>query len=172
MPQYYVEGSHPAVIEPEIFDAVQVELKSRKQTGRRNYTPHCFSGRIYCDECGEMYGSKVRHSHTVWQCNAKHKQITACGTPALRNETMQDAFVRVFNQVVDRKDEIIQICEDTMRERCDISGLVAQQAGLSTELGIITELMQRHITANAHVAMDQAEYQLQCGEYESRYHET
>ena len=35
VPQYYVEGSHPAIIEPEIFDAVQVELKRRKQQGRQ-----------------------------------------------------------------------------------------------------------------------------------------
>ena len=172
VPQYYVEGSHPAIIEPEIFDAVQVELKRRKQPGRRNYTPHCFSGRIYCDECGELYGSKVWHSHTVWQCNARHKQLTTCGTPALRNETIRDAFVRAFNQIVERKDEIIQICEDTMQERCDISGLVDQHSELRTELGIITELMQRHITANAHVVMDQAEYQRQYDEYEARYNET
>jgi len=134
--------------------------------------PHCFSGRIYCDECGELYGSKVWHSHTVWQCNARHKQLTTCGTPALRNETIQDAFVRAFNQIVERKDEIIQICEDTIQERCDISGLVDQHSELRTELGIITELMQRHITANAHVVMDQAEYQRQYDEYEARYNET
>jgi DNA invertase Pin-like site-specific DNA recombinase len=171
VPQYYVEGSHPAIIEPEIFDAVQVELKLGKQPGRRNYTPHCFSGRIYCDECGELYGSKSWHSHTVWQCNARHKGLTTCGTPPMRNETIQDAFVRAFNQIVDRKEEIIQVCEDTMRERCDISGLVEQQAELRTDLEIVMELMQRHISANAHVAMDQAEYQRQYDEYEARFHE-
>ncbi len=171
VPQYYVEGSHPAIIEPEIFDAVQVELKRRKQQGRRNYTPHCFSGRIYCDECGELYGSKVWHSHTVWKCNAKHKRRAACATPALRNETIQDAFVRAFNQVIDRKDEIIQICEETLRERCNTSGLSERLAELHTDLEIITELMQRHISANAQVAIDQAEYQRQYDEYEARFNE-
>ena len=172
VPQYYVEGSHPAIIEPGIFDAVQVELKHRKQQGRRNYTPHCFSGRIYCDKCGELYGSKVWHSHTVWQCNARHKQLTTCETPALRNETIQDAFVRAFNQVIDRKEEIIQLCEDTMRERCDTSGLMERLGELRTELEIITELMQRHISANAHVAIDQTEYQRQYDEYEARFNDT
>ena len=90
----------------------------------------------------------------------------------MRNETMQDAFVRAFNQVIDRKEEIIQVCEDTMRERCDISGLAKQQAALRTDLEIVTELMQRHISANAHIAMDQAEYQRQYDEYEARYQET
>ena len=53
-----------------------------------------------------------------------------------------------------------------------MSGLVEQQAELRTDLEIVTELMQRHISANAHVAMDQAEYQRQYDEYEARYQET
>ena len=76
----------------------------------------------------------------------------------MRNEVLQDAFVRAFNRVIDRKDEIIQICEDTIRERCDTSELVEQQAALRTDLEIVMELLQRQISANAHVAMDQAEY--------------
>ena len=52
-----------------------------------------------------------------------------------------------------------------MQERCDASGLVEQQATLRSELEIITGLMQRHISVNAHVAMDQAEYQRQYYEY-------
>lgn len=172
VPQYYVQGSHPAIIEPEIFDMVQIELKRRKQQGRRNYTPHCFSGRIFCDECGELYGSKSWHSQTVWQCNARHKGLTACFTPPLRDKTIKDSFVRAFNQIIDRKDEIIQICEETLRERCGTSGLEAQQAKLHNDLEIITELMQRHISTNAHVVIDQTEYQQQYDDYEARFIET
>ena len=45
--------AHPAIIEPEVFDMVQAEIRRRGQSGRRYYTPHCFSGRIFCDECGK-----------------------------------------------------------------------------------------------------------------------
>lgn len=31
VPQYYVANSHPAIIEPEVFDLVQYELKRRKK---------------------------------------------------------------------------------------------------------------------------------------------
>ena len=55
VPQYYVENSHPAIISPEMFEAVQAELAKRKRSNHRNYTPHCFSGRIFCDECGALY---------------------------------------------------------------------------------------------------------------------
>ncbi|MFA5513484.1 MAG: recombinase family protein [Sphaerochaetaceae bacterium] len=32
--QYYVENSHPAIIEPDEFDAVQLEIERRKSLGR------------------------------------------------------------------------------------------------------------------------------------------
>ena len=73
VPQYYVTNSHPAIIEPELFDLVQYELKTRKTDGRFTSCLHPFSGRIICGECGGIYGSKVWHSNTenrslVWQC--------------------------------------------------------------------------------------------------------
>ena len=172
VPQYYVENSHPAIIAPEIFDAVQAEMKRRSRPGRRNYTPHCFSGRIYCDECGSLYGSKTWYNQTVWQCNARSRNETSCKTLALRNATIQDAFVRAINQIIEQKDEIIRICEDTMRERCDTTEITATLEKLRTELEVVAEMMQRQITLNAQVALDQAEYQRQFTEYEARYNET
>ena len=122
VPQYYVENSHPAIIAPDMFEAVQLEMARRKSSGRRNYTPHIFSGRIFCNECGTMYGSKVWNSNTpyratVWQCNGKHHGH--CKAPSLRNETIEDAFIKAINQVLAQKEEIIRVCEKVMAERCD-----------------------------------------------------
>ena len=48
MPQYYVEHSHPAIIDRAMFDAVQTEIKKRAEPGQRTYTPYTLSGKIYC----------------------------------------------------------------------------------------------------------------------------
>lgn len=169
VPQYYVENSHPAIIEPEVFDMVQAEIRRREQSGRRYYTPHCFSGRIFCDECGSVYGSKVWHRHTVWQCNSRSKGLTPCQTPALRAETLQDAFVTAFNRIIENKEEIISICEKVLSERYDADALAKRRAELETEMEIVTELMQRQIALNATQALDQEAYQRQYDEYEARY---
>ncbi len=174
VPQYYVEGSHPAIISPELFDAVQVELKRRKAQGGRNYTPYCFSGYIYCDECGTLYGSKVWNSSSpyksvVWQCNAKQRGHTACQTAVLHADEIQKVFVRVVNRIIDNKAEIIRICETTMDTCCDVQVLAIEYNALQAELEVVTGLMQRHISANAHTALDQAEYQRQYDEYAARF---
>ena len=176
VPQYHVEHSHPAIISPEMFEAVQAELAKRKGSNRRNYTPHCFSGRIFCDECGALYGSKVWNSGTkykslVWQCNNKHLNRAHCATPSLRNETIEDGFVMAINRLLKNKDEIIQICEEVMQERCDIIDLEAERAKLQTEQEVICGLMERLIAMNAAMAVNQEEYNKQFAEYEARYNE-
>lgn len=176
VPQYYVEGSHPAIITPELFDAVQIELKRRKAQGGRNYTPYCFSGYIYCDECGVLYGSKVWNSGTpyksvVWQCNAKQRGHDTCKTPVLHAGEIEKAFIRVVNRIIDNKAEIIRICEAIMDECCNVQGLAIEYNTLQAELEVVTGLMQRHISANAHTALDQAEYQRQYDEYATRFSE-
>ena len=176
VPQYYVEHSHPAIVSREMFEAVQAELAKRKKPGRRNYTPHCFSGRIFCDECGALYGSKVWNSGTkykamVWQCNNKHLNHTRCSTPSLRNETIEDGFVMAINRLLKNKDEIIQVCEKVMSKRCDTSRLEDEKARLQAELEVACGLMERLIAMNAAKAMNQDEYNQQFAEYEARYNE-
>jgi hypothetical protein len=177
VPQYYVEDSHPAIISPELFDAVQVELKRRKAPGRRNYTPYCFSGYIYCDECGALYGSKVwnsdsKYNSIVWQCNSKFRGHTSCNTPALHTEEIKEAFIRVINQTIENKAEIISTCEMVLDECCNIKTTTAELNTLQSELEIITGLMQQHISTYAHTMMDQTEYQRQYNEYETRFKTT
>ena len=75
VPQFYVEQDHDAIIPPTTFKRVQDELERRK--GCHATGKSIFSGKIYCGECGEIYGSKVWHSNdpyrkVVWQCNGKY----------------------------------------------------------------------------------------------------
>jgi site-specific DNA recombinase len=53
-----------------------------------------------------------------------------------------------------------------------VQGLAAEYAALQAELEVVTGLMQRHISANAHSALDQDEYQKQYNEYAARFEVT
>lgn len=45
VPQYYVEGNHPAIIEPYVFDSVQALMKARRPGKNRNSCVGVFSGK-------------------------------------------------------------------------------------------------------------------------------
>jgi len=112
VPQYYVEGNHPAIISPQEFDAVQKQMTVRHPGKNRQSCVSTFSSKIKCGDCGSWYGSKVWHStskyrKTIWQCNHKFDG-EKCGTPHLDEETIKGLFVKAANILLTEKDEIIE----------------------------------------------------------------
>jgi len=55
IPQYYVKNSHPAIIAPDEFDAVQIEIERRIKLGRPYSCNSSFSAKIVCGECKLVY---------------------------------------------------------------------------------------------------------------------
>ena len=83
LPMYYVENSHPAIIERRIFDRVQEEIARRagkkkvKQTGTKTELGR-YSGKyaltelLYCGECGTPY------RRCTWSRDGKNKIVWRC----------------------------------------------------------------------------------------------
>ncbi|MCC8111329.1 MAG: recombinase family protein [Ruminococcus sp.] len=63
LPQYYVENSHPAIIDKETFDYVQSEIARCKELGplaNKSLNISCFTGKIKCPYCGLSYMHNTR----------------------------------------------------------------------------------------------------------------
>ncbi|HPV02180.1 MAG TPA: recombinase family protein [Clostridiales bacterium] len=174
VPQYYVENSHPAIISPEVFDLVQMELENRKggkgyKTGR-NY----FSGKIICGDCGSYYGRKVWHSNdkyrkVIYQCNSKYKNEKKCKTPFINEEDLKKVFVEVFNGVINNKEEILRGYEEVIKELTDTSALDDKMAKLEKEGEEVLEMINRCIRDNATKAQNQEEYMTRYNTLVERY---
>ena len=64
VPQYYIEDSHEAIIDPCEFELVQAEMARRKGL-RATYSGNSiFASRIICGDCGSYYGAKTSHSNS------------------------------------------------------------------------------------------------------------
>ena len=101
VPQYYVEDSHPAIIEPQVWDEVQMEILRRRETGGAYTELNMYSHRIICGDCGAYYGPKIWHSNskyrrTVWRCNDKYRGDKHCSTPALDEGDIQGIFLDAY----------------------------------------------------------------------------
>lgn len=74
--KYYVKSSHEAIIEPEIFEKVQEEIKRRadyKESNKGSKQEYPFTGKLTCMGCGKTYRRKINNSGTkyakpVWIC--------------------------------------------------------------------------------------------------------
>jgi DNA invertase Pin-like site-specific DNA recombinase len=98
VPQYYVEKSHAAIVEPLEWDMVQTEIARRRSLGRAYSGNSVFSSKLVCGDCGGFFGQKVWHSNDpyrklIWRCNSKFKGEAKCATPHLDTETIQQKFL-------------------------------------------------------------------------------
>jgi hypothetical protein len=67
IPQYYVENSHPAIIDPIEWEQVQAEFARREALGRPYSPKSIFSSKLVCVDCGGFYGQKVWHSTSKYR---------------------------------------------------------------------------------------------------------
>ena len=175
IPQYYVENAHPAIIEPSVFERVQLEMQKRASSENRHSGVGIFASRIKCGECGGWYGSKVWHStskyrRTIYQCNNKFKNGEKCGTPHLTEEAIKAAFVSAANTLLAGKKAIIADFNNNMKGSLfDTASLEKERGELLNEIAVVAELIQKGIEENARVALDQKEYESRYAALAERY---
>jgi site-specific DNA recombinase len=164
VPQYYIEDDHEAIIDPQVFDLVQIEIERRSKSGKHYSGSGIFASKIKCAECGGWYGAKVWHSNdryrrVVYRCNHKYGNGEPCGTPHFTEEELKELFIAAFNKVVDIKDEVI----GNIRRLMEIAGaneeLEKEQHSLEQELEIVVGMINDLVSENAHKAQDQGDYQ-------------
>jgi len=164
VPQYYVEGNHPAIISPQEFDAVQKQMTLRCLGKNRQSCVSVFSSRIKCGDCGSWYGSKVWHStskyrKTIWQCNHKFDGGEKCTTPHLDEETIKGLFVKAVNIFLTEKDDIIENFNAIKNILFDVRSLEMERSQLQEERSVIAELIQQCVKKNTWIDLDQKKYQ-------------
>lgn len=126
--QYYVEESHPAIIDPEAWEAVQLEFERRRKFCEEHFikkldTRVPFSGKLICSQCGNVYGRKTWIQPTgvqrkVWMCSTRYKTkgVKGCGTGHVDEETLKKVFVEVFNALVDNRQCFIEKWQQEMAD--------------------------------------------------------
>ena len=174
VPQYYVEESHPAIIDPEEWRKVQAEIARRGQYDHKANCASPFSGKILCGDCGAVYGSKVWHSRdqyrrVIWQCNGKYQGEHKCETPHLTEEQIQDAFCKVIDPMLTDRERIIADLNAVRQALCDDTDLREKQEGLLAEMEILENRMRKAVMENAETAQDQADYTACYDAYVAKY---
>jgi hypothetical protein len=174
IPQYYVKNSHPAIIAPDEFDAVQIEIERRMRLGRPTSCNSPFSAKIVCGECGGFYGAKVwgsntKYRRTIWRCNEKYKGDHKCSTPHVTEDEIKKQFLIEFNKLMDNRDEVIANCQLAMKVLSDSTAIETKIDELRHEIEVIAGLSRKAIADNAHVVQNQIEFNERTNGYLERH---
>lgn len=163
IPQYYIQNSHPAIIDPETFDLVQEEMQRRYPNRHKLHRASPFSAKLICEDCGGFYGRKVWHSNSkykksVWFCNRKYDNATSCSAPTLTETEIKNAFMEATEQILGDKEYHIARLEQELLRLSDTSDLENRlriaQDGYAKLLGE----QRLYMEENARIIQDQAEY--------------
>ncbi len=163
VPQYYVENSHPAIIQPAVFEMVQQELQRRKSSATRHSGTGIFASRIICGECGAAYGAKVWHSNdkyrrVIYRCNHKFKGQKKCKTPHLDEDTTQQMFISALNKLISCRDEVIANFDAIKDVLFDTTALEQEFAELRSEMTVTADRIQKCVHENAQIEVNQEAY--------------
>ncbi len=92
-PQYYVENSHPPIINKEAFERVQELLKLKRNDLNQNDL-RLLSGKIRCSCCGRTFRRQMVREKIYWCCQGQSTKEKDC-MPGMRvkEEDVYEAFV-------------------------------------------------------------------------------
>ena len=177
VPQYYIEDSHEAIIDPSEFALVQAEMARRKGL-RATYSGNSiFASRIICGDCGSYYGAKTWHSNskykrTIYRCFNKYADKEhKCGTPHLTEEDIKEAFIWAFNALITDKDAVLDACRVMQETLTDTTELDVKIARLQESQADIKTLIENHVEENMHKSQDQEVFWRRYNEYEAKFNE-
>lgn len=106
--QYFIKDDHPAIVDREMWEAVQLEMERRE----RFRTEHClkgsspienpFFGRVFCGKCGgkmiRRYYRRIREP--FWKCENKE-----CTADRIMEADLKKAVVAAWNSLVEHREE-------------------------------------------------------------------
>ncbi|WP_244287733.1 recombinase family protein [Lacrimispora celerecrescens] len=117
--KFHIEDDHEAIIEPWIWECVQLEVQRRKEyleehgTNSYSHRPETnpFASKIVCGCCNKVFARKGWRSSTgvarkVWQCCERYKVkgVMGCANRHVEESTLEKAFVMAWNAVFENKE--------------------------------------------------------------------
>ena len=174
VPQYYVRESHPAIIDPQLWELTQMEMSRRRAIGKNYSGNSIFSARIVCGECGCFYGPRYWNTRSqgrriVWRCAKKYGKDGDCESPIVTENELKMKFVEALNDIVDERELVLDRCRSLYESFLDTSGLDDEITDHVRECEILAELSRRLVEENARQEMDQDEFMRRHGSYASKF---
>lgn len=127
--QYYIKDDHEAIIEPWIWECVQLEIGRRKrylkEHGTKSYSRNSesnpFASKIVCGSCNKVFARKGWRTPTgdrkVWQCSERYKVkgVMGCGNRHIDEETLIQIYLMAWNKLLECRDALVPEWEEAVK---------------------------------------------------------
>ena len=129
--KFYIEDDHEAIIEPWIWECVQLEIARRKrymeEHGANSYSHNTeknpFASKVVCGLCGKVFARKGWRSSTgvdrrVWQCSERYKvkSVMGCANRHIDEDTLAEVYLMAWNQLLECMEMLVPEWVKKMQE--------------------------------------------------------
>lgn len=104
--KYYTKNHHPAIIDRDLFDSIQMKMMSYKERKKYSIKKYTFSGKLKCGFCDASLSQKTNNVNSInpvstWWCiTANKKGTTSCpNSKRIPESVLEDIFVEMFNKI-------------------------------------------------------------------------
>lgn len=124
VPSYYVEDSHPHIVEKEIFEEVQKERARRtcmyhagrgsKNSRNGKYSKYILSNLLICEECGQPFRrctyTNYEEKKNVYRCysRTKYGKRYCKNSPTLDEKILKSLILEAVNEVISISNEDVK----------------------------------------------------------------
>ena len=104
-PQFYIDNSHPPIIDRATYEAAR-RLQESRRTGYQT-TGHPLNGRLRCPDCGGTFRRQVANGKPWWTCANKLKGTTQCPSARLYEPAITEAFLLLIDKLITRREYVV-----------------------------------------------------------------
>ena len=98
--QFYVEGTHPAIVSQEVYDKAQALRQMKKKQSKGPDAVYPLSRKMCCGICGfTIYRRVTRRGTGAWSCGRHLRSAANCPTGPILEEDIYAAFLRMYNKL-------------------------------------------------------------------------
>lgn len=178
-PMYYAEGTHPAIIDKEMFEMARAEMQKRQDTktsavGNSRYTSkYPFSGLLVCGECGALLRRHTRRVGSgkvvpAWGCaNRIVNGRAVCDSHHVNEETLQRTYTAAIKEMIGDAAEIMDAVRESAELVMEPENTAAMEAIEQEIIGIQEAVLALH-RAKQQAALSEDSYAAQIQGYKDR----
>lgn len=160
--QYYVEGGHPAIIKPEVWNEAQERLNNKDGYAFKNRSYDPFACKIICGDCEGIFGRKIQNNcgrHYVrWGCNNKYLKDHRCSTPVIQEKKLQAAFMSALSQLIANKRRWVFFTKAEIEKLVSTEVLEGKLEEAEKKATDLYNQIEALVERNAREALDQTAY--------------
>ncbi len=178
-PIYYVENTHPAIIEKESFDLVKREMERRKGAredavgGSKYSSKYPFSGLLICGHCGSKLRRHIRTMGNgtkvpAWGCaNKVRNGKSSCNLSHVREDVLEATYLEALRRMLGNASEVTETVRKSVDEAVGIEDATRLDEIDTEILEIQTKVLEVH-KAKRQLSIGADEYTAKLIEYSSQ----